>query len=68
MGEKAAVLRSNVLEEVFHAWLRIIYKSGIELSQSQQDAVDFDRNLMVVQGCQVQKILEGCLLVFILGG
>lgn len=68
MGEKAEVYRTNVLEDVFHAWLRIICKFGIRLSQSQQDPVDFDRNLMVIQGSQVQKFLEGCLLVFIFGG
>lgn len=36
MGEKAGVLRSNVLEEVFYAGLRIIYKFGIDLSQSNR--------------------------------
>lgn len=50
MGGKARVLRSNELEEVFHAWLRIIYKCGIELSPSQRDTIDFDGNLMVIQG------------------
>lgn len=57
-----------MLEEIFHAWLRIIYKFGIELSQSQQDPIDFDRNLMVIQGSQVQEFSKGLSFNFYFGG
>lgn len=66
LGERAAAVRSNLLE-VFHAWLGISYNFKIELSQSQQDPVVFDRNLKAMQGSQVQNLLEGC-WVFLGGG
>lgn len=54
MGERAAAVRSSLLEEVFHAWLGIIYNFDIELSQS--DPVGFGGNLTAIQGSQVQNL------------
>jgi len=57
LGERAEAVRSNLLDE---AWLGIRYHSDIELSQSQQNPVVFDdRNLMAIQGSQIQNLLEG---------
>lgn len=67
LGERAAAVRNNLLEEVFYAWLGINYNFDIELSQSQQDLVVFDRNLMAIQGNQVQNFLEGCCSGFFWG-
>lgn len=50
-------MRNNLLEEIFHAWLGIIYNFDIEFPQSQQDPVLLVC-LMAIQGSQVQNLSE----------